>query len=158
MTASGSVPPLVVEFDVAAPPEHAFDIWVNRAHLWWPAGHTLSGNPTAIVFEPRHGGRIFERGPNGEEQAWGEVLDWQPPARLRCLWHLLFSRDEATEVEITFTAAADGTRVRLTQTGWDALGAEGPARRERTVQGWANVTTRYRRMADEGEHNPTGGE
>ncbi len=154
---AAGIPPLVVEFEVAASAEHAFDTWVNRAALWWPAGHTLSGGPTAIVFEPRAGGRIFERGPQGDEQQWGEVLAWQPPTRIRCLWHLFFPRNEATEVEVTFTPSRDGTRIRLVQTGWDALGAEGPARRERTVQGWANVTAGYRRLVDGAENKRAGG-
>jgi hypothetical protein len=36
MTGPGSLPPLVVECDVACPPEHAFDVWTRRTRLWWP--------------------------------------------------------------------------------------------------------------------------
>jgi len=46
-------------------------------------------------------------------------------------------------VELTFTPTAGGTVVRLVQTGWEALGDAGAARRERTVGGWATVTAAY---------------
>jgi uncharacterized protein YndB with AHSA1/START domain len=142
------IPPLVVEFDVAAGLDHAFDVWVSRTELWWPSGHTMSGAPTAIVFEPYAGGRIYERDGEGRELAWGEVLDWEPPTRVRYLWHLFFSRAEATEVEVSFAPTPGGTTVRLVQTGWDALGDQGPVRRVRTVLGWAAVTEPYRRLME----------
>jgi uncharacterized protein YndB with AHSA1/START domain len=140
------IPPLVVEFEGAAAPAHAFDTWVADTTRWWPTGHTMSGDPAAIVFEPRPGGRIFERAGDGTELPWGEVLEWEPPHRLRYLWHLFFPRPEATEVEITFTATRAGTAVRLVQTGFDALGDAGRVRRERTVQGWAAVIAPYREL------------
>lgn len=135
---------LVVEFDVRATPEHAFDVWTRRAALWWPRSHTLSGDPESIMFEPRSGGRVFERAANGVEHDWGEVLDWAPPTRVRYLWHLFFDRSEATEVELTFTTVPDGTHVRLEHRGWDRLGDVGPPRRTRTGQVWAELTNSYR--------------
>ena len=143
------LPALVVEFVVVAPAAHAFETWTTRADLWWPRSHTISGDPTAIVFEPHAGGRIFERGVDGHEHAWGEVIDWDPPRRLRFWWHLFFSRAEATVVELRFTPDGASTRVRLEQSGWEALGDEGATRRERTVQGWAAVTAPYRRRFDD---------
>lgn len=137
------IEPLVVEFAVDAPPEHAFDVWTRRTRLWWPPTHTISGRPEEIVFEPHPGGRIFERSPSGEEHPWGEVLDWEPPARVRYLWHLFFDRSEATEVEVTFRGRDGGTAVRLEQRGWDGLGDAGRPRRERTGRVWAAITARY---------------
>ncbi|MGZ8762102.1 MAG: SRPBCC domain-containing protein [Acidimicrobiia bacterium] len=143
-----TLPPLIVEFEVAASRRHAFSTWVSRTELWWPPGHTMSEWPAAIVFEPQIGGRIFERDREGNELIWGEVLDWEPPSRVRFLWHLFFPRAEATEVDVTFTTSTRGTTVRLVQSGWDALGDEGPIRRERTVKGWATVTDRYRQQIE----------
>jgi Activator of Hsp90 ATPase homolog 1-like protein len=104
----------------------------------------MSGAPEAITFTPRSGGRIFERAAGGQEHDWGEVLDWSPPTRVRCLWHLFFDRSEATEIELTFTPVAAGTRVRLEHRGWERLGDAGPPRRTRTGQVWAALTTSYR--------------
>ena len=141
--------PLVVEVDVAAEPEHAFALWVERTALWWPAGHTHSGDPAAIVFEPRPGGRIFERAGDGTEHPWGEVVAVVRPRLIRYWWHLFFERAEATLVEVTFEPTGAGTRVRLIQTGWGGLGDQGPVRRDRTGQAWAHITGLYRQMADQ---------
>ncbi len=142
--------PLVVEFAVAAPVEHAFLVWTDRCALWWPPSHTLSGNPAAIVFEPRSGGRIFERAPDGVEHSWGEVLNWEPPRRLRYRWHLFFDPSEATEVEITFTGGPTVTVVRIEQSGWERLGASGPSRRTRTGHAWAAISTVYAKACEAG--------
>lgn len=135
--------PLVVDIDVSSGVEHAFATWTDRCGLWWPRSHTVSGDPAAIVFEPRRGGRILERAADGVEHIWGEIIDWEPPARLRYRWHLFFDPGEATDVEVTFTARDGGTAVRIVQTGWERLGAAGPPRRERTGQAWAAIGTRY---------------
>jgi hypothetical protein len=148
-----SIPPLVVEVAVATDVDRAFAIWVERATMWWPPGHTMSGEPAAVVFEPHIGGRIYERDQAGTEHTWGEVLVWSPPERLECLWHLGFSRDEATRVAITFTPSNGDTVVRLEQTGWDALGDAGRARRERTVTGWTEVIGVFRSFVLERNDN-----
>jgi uncharacterized protein YndB with AHSA1/START domain len=135
--------PLTLRFTVACAPAHAFAVWAERTGLWWPPGHSVSGAPAHVAFEPRAGGRIFERGPDGAEHEWGEVLDWEPPRRLRYLWHLRFDRADATEVEITFDAAPEGTAVTIVHTGWERLGAAGPERRERNRRGWAGLLPHY---------------
>ena len=106
----------------------------------------MSTSPATIVVEPHIGGRIYERAADGAEHAWGEVLLWDPPRAIRWNWHLFFSRAEATQLDVTFTPSATGTAVRLVQSGWDARGEAGPSRRERTVQGWTQVTAGYREL------------
>ena len=135
--------PLVVEFEVGVPPAQAFDVWTRRCATWWPASHSVSRGPVAITFEPHAGGRIVERAPDGGEHEWGTVLDWEPPDRLRYLWHLFFDPSEATEVEVTFAARDDGTAVRLEQRGWERLGEHGPPRRDRTREAWTAITARF---------------
>jgi uncharacterized protein YndB with AHSA1/START domain len=138
--------PLELEFTVACGPERAFEVWAQRTSLWWPHGHSVSAAPgLSVTFEPRPGGRIYERTPEGIEHDWGEVLAWEPPRRLAYLWHLRFDRADATEVEITFTGEDAGTRVRLVHRGWERLGAKGPERRERNRKGWTSVVEPYRR-------------
>ena len=132
----------MIEFEVAVAPTQAFEAWTRRCATWWPRSHIMSGDPSAITFEPRAGGRIVEHAA-GAEHDWGEVLEWEPPSRLRCLWHPFFDRSEATEVDITFRAVATGTAVRIEQTGWERLGDAGPPRRARTHQAWAVVTAAF---------------
>ncbi len=133
-----SLEPLVIEFELSVPPAAAFAVWTERCATWWPRAHTISGDPSAITFEPRSGGQIVEHAA-GKEHPWGTVLDWEPPRRLRYLWHLFFTPSEATEVEVTFVARGDHTAVRLEQRGWDRLGDAGTARREKTGQVWRTV-------------------
>jgi uncharacterized protein YndB with AHSA1/START domain len=141
--------PLRIEFTVTCPPEDAFRTWAVDTSLWWPPGHSVSTEAgLTVTFEPRVGGRIFERTPAGIEHDWGEVVAWEPPHRLAYLWHLRFDRSDATDVEVTFTAADDGgTRVTIVHGGWERLGAAGAERRERNERGWAGVVERYREAA-----------
>ena len=138
--------PLELRFSVACPPERAFALWATETSRWWPRGHSVSGDPGLVVtFEPRAGGRIFERTPAGDEHDWGEVLVWEPPRRLAYLWHLRFDRTDATEVEITFEEHAAGTAVTIVHRGWERLGANGPERRERNARGWAGLVPHFER-------------
>jgi hypothetical protein len=134
--------PLVVEFEVGVAPRQAFETWTRRCATWWPPSHTMSGDPSAIIFEPRAGGGIVEHGVDGDHE-WGEVLAWEPPDRLRCLWHPFFDRAEATELDITFRAVATGTAIRLEQTGWERLGDAATPRRTRTEGAWSVVTAAF---------------
>jgi uncharacterized protein YndB with AHSA1/START domain len=137
--------PLEFEVAVACPPDRAFELWAVDTTLWWPKGHSVSADPgLTVTFEPRAGGRIYERTPAGDEHEWGEVLAWEPPARLVYLWHLRFDRTDATEVEVTFTPSGDGTTVRIVHRGWERLGSEGPPRRDRNRRGWSGVLDHYR--------------
>jgi uncharacterized protein YndB with AHSA1/START domain len=142
-----SVEPLVVAFEVSVPPAQAFETWTRRCATWWPPSHTISGNAATITFEPHSGGRITEREPDGTQHQWGEILDWEPPTRLRYLWHLFFDPSEATEVEVTFTPTDHGTAVRLEQRGWAQLGELGPRRRGHTEQAWQKITNSYIRAS-----------
>jgi uncharacterized protein YndB with AHSA1/START domain len=135
--------PLRNEFTLGCAPEHAFEVWAERTSLWWPASHSVSGAPEAVTFEPRTGGRVFERGPSGEEHNWGRVLAWEPPRRLVYSWHLRQDAADATEVEITFTASGAGTTVAIVHRGWERLGARGPGLRERNMRAWAGLLAAY---------------
>jgi hypothetical protein len=139
------IEPIVVAFDVAAGPEHAFEVWTSHPSRWWPRSHTITGDPDLrVVCEPFPGGRIYERGSDGSEHEWGEVVVWEPPHRVGYLWHLFFDRSEATEITVTFTGIATGSRVQLVQTGFENLDASvGPERRRRTNHAWLEVTGHF---------------
>ncbi len=137
--------PLELAFSVDCAPERAFETWAERTTMWWPHGHSVSGEPgLSVVFEPRPGGRIYERTPSGAEHDWGEVLVWEPPLRLTYLWHLRFDRADATEVEVSFNPSGERTDVRIVHRGWERLGAKGAERRERNRKGWSGVIEAYR--------------
>jgi uncharacterized protein YndB with AHSA1/START domain len=144
----GPLPPLRMSFEVACAPEAAFDTWTQRFALWWPADHTVSGDPERVVLEPRLGGRIHERTHDGTEHEWGQITVWEPPHRLGYLWHLRRDRADATEVEITFRPRGRQTLVEIAHRGWERLGAEGPDWRERNLGGWSTLLPHYVRAVD----------
>src|SRR5437870_2649637 len=58
--------PIELQFTVECSPEHAFDTWARRIGVWWPKSHSVSADPAVSVrLEPRPGGRIYERTPDG---------------------------------------------------------------------------------------------
>ena len=141
------IAPLRISFEVECAAEHAFSTWALKTAAWWPPAARMSGDPgSAVVFEPRVGGRIFERASDGREFEWGEVTAWEPPRRIAYLWHIATDRDSATDVQIAFVAvAANATRVEIEHGGWDRLG---PGRalewRDANQGGWDGVLPAYR--------------
>jgi hypothetical protein len=139
------IEPLRLSFEVDCPAEHAFATWTARTTLWWPNGHTVTCEPDLeIVFEPRVGGRIFERTRDGREVDWGEVVLWDPPRRLGYLWHIRADRADATDVEIAFTDLPGGaTRVDIEHRGWERLSERGPGRRDANHRGWSGLLPHF---------------
>ncbi len=140
---SEPVEPLRISLEVDCAPEDAFAVWTERFSLWWPADHTVTGDPDLVVLEPRLGGRIYERGPDGAEHEWGEVTVWEPPQRLGYLWHLMRERADATEVEVVFVPDGTATRVEIEHRGWERLGAEADVWRTRNRAGWSTLLPHY---------------
>ena len=135
--------PIELSFDVDCSPGHAFSLWAERTSLWWPPGHSVSGAPEFVAFDPFAGGRIYEVAPGGEEHEWGEVLAWEPPRLLRYTWHLRFDRADATDVEVRFEPVGEATRVTIVHSGWERLGARAAERRERNERGWAGLLPHF---------------
>jgi hypothetical protein len=144
------IDPIELRFTVGCSPEQAFDVWASRTALWWPIAHTVSGaSGVRVTFEPRAGGRIFERTPGGAEHEWGEVVAWDPPRELRYLWFIRRDRGDATDVTISFDGTTQETTVTIVHEGWERLGRRGPAWRETNQAGWAGVLPDYRRACAE---------
>jgi uncharacterized protein YndB with AHSA1/START domain len=139
------IEPLRLSYDINAPADHAFDVWTNRLAAWWPKGHSASGDPnTTVVFEPRLGGRIFERTSDGNEIEWGEITRWEPPHRLGYLWHITRQRAEATQVELAFVDVGDGTcRLDIEHSGWENLGTDAAQFRAGNVNGWGALIPNF---------------
>ena len=107
---------------VDASPEHAFEVFTRRIGSWWPLethspGAMLGSPPRELQLEPREGGRFYEVGDSGEH-SWGRVLAYDPPRRVVIEWNVNHA-NPATEIEVTFTPEAGGTRVELVHTGWE---------------------------------------
>jgi uncharacterized protein YndB with AHSA1/START domain len=143
------IAPLTMSFDVACSARHAFDMWTSGIGAWWPADHTVTGRPdVVVVLQGGVGGRIFERTAAGVEHDWGEVVLWDPPARLAYLWHLRQDPAASTEVEIRFVDLGGRmTRVEIEHRGWEALGETAGLWRDRNQIGWDSLIPHYTRGA-----------
>jgi uncharacterized protein YndB with AHSA1/START domain len=124
------VPAVRQSISVDVPVERAFDVFTRGFASWWPldSHHIGQKDATDAVMEPRVGGRWFERAADGTECEWGRVLAWEPPHRVVLGWQLsadwVYDPDPAhgTEIEVTFTADGDGTRVELEHRNLDRYG------------------------------------
>jgi Activator of Hsp90 ATPase homolog 1-like protein len=139
------IEPLELTFEVKCGLQHAFDTWTSRIDSWWPTDHTVSGSTDAsVVLEPQVGGRIFEREADGTEHEWGEITEWEPPSRFTYLWHIRRQRDDATTVDIRFSAVSEKvTRVEIVHSGWEHLGAGGQDWRDRNFGGWSTLLPNF---------------
>ena len=73
--------------EVAAPIERAFEVFTKDIGSWWdPTHHILEAELAEMVFEPRVGGHLYDRGVDGSECRWARVLAYEPPTRLVISW------------------------------------------------------------------------
>ena len=93
------------------------------------------------MFEPRAGGRWYERDADGNETRWGTVLAWEPPSRLLLAWQIStqwsYDPDLVTEVELTFAPApGGGTSVTLEHRDLERFGTDAARHADKLRGGW----------------------
>lgn len=144
---------------VPLPPDAAFELFTDRFGEWWPKdSHHIADAEAADAFlEPREGGRWYERAEDGAECEWGQVLEIDRPNRIVLAWQLTpgwkFDPDmsKATQVEVTFDAEADGTRVTLEHRGFEVHGEAGREMRASVAGesggGWGELLELYAQRA-----------
>ena len=153
MTRSAEQTSIRHQVTVDAPIERAFAVFTEDFGSFKPREHNMLAVDIAeTVFEPRAGGRLFDRGVDGSECQWARVLAYEPPDRVVISWdispHWQIETDpeKTSEVEIRFIAeGADRTRVELEHRnldrhldGWQSLreGVDGG-------DGWPLYLRRY---------------
>jgi len=142
MTASPSpLPPIERDTTVPWPPEEAFSRFTARFGTWWPVlTHSIGGaRVKRVVFECRQGGRIYEEFKDGQRFQWGTVTAWDPPHSVGFTWHPSKDAAVAQNVVVAFKPSASGTRVVLTSSGWERLGAKAARARKGYAIGWGSV-------------------
>jgi uncharacterized protein YndB with AHSA1/START domain len=147
------IEPVRHEVTVPLTPEAAFSLFTADFSAWWPVEHHIGAADLEIaIIEPATGGRWYERGTDGSECDWGEVLAYEPPSRLVLSWQIngqwKYEPDPAhgSEVEVTFTAAGPGrTRVQLEHRHLGRPGSAGQAIHDavRSPGGWPGIMQRF---------------
>src|SRR5919198_5984382 len=99
------------EIVVEAPIERAFSVFTEDFDKIKPRDHNLLEVDIAeTVFEPRVGGRIFDRGVDGSECQWARVLAFDPPDRVLVSWDISpqwqieTDLSRTSEVEVRFVS------------------------------------------------------
>jgi len=143
-TAAGTEP-VVKTVTVPLTPKEAFVLFTDDIASWWPLhSYSVAGDEAVDCrFEPRVGGRLYEVARDGTESEWGEILAWEPPARIELTWHPGDSVDAQQHLVLGFRAVDGGTELRLEHRGWERLGERGAAVRESYQSGWDEVLGRY---------------
>jgi uncharacterized protein YndB with AHSA1/START domain len=121
---------------VDATPERAFTVFTAEMGTWWPPEHhLLDAELSETVFEPRVGGRIYDKGVDDSECTWARVLAYEPPDRVVFSWDIgldwKVETDHARTSEVELRFVPDGpqrTRVELEHRhlerhgdGWEAM-------------------------------------
>jgi uncharacterized protein YndB with AHSA1/START domain len=152
-TANASETAVRASITVEAPPERAFEIFTTGMGGWWNPDHHIIEAPLAdIVFEPRAGGGIYDRGTDGSECRWGTILAYEPPHRLLFSWNISaawkLEADPArtSEIEVRFTAQGpERTLVELEHRNIDRHGEGWEAMRDAVGSpgGWPSGLDRF---------------
>jgi uncharacterized protein YndB with AHSA1/START domain len=157
MSASPADTTVFSEITLDVPQVRAFAVFTERFDQIKPREHNMLGVDIAqSVFEPKVGGRVYDRGVDGSECQWGRVLAYEPPNRLVFTWDISprwqieTDHAQSSEVEIRFIAEGERrTRVELEHRhlerhgeGWQGL-AEGV----RGDQGWPLYLQRFAEAA-----------
>ena len=138
---------------VQAPIDRAFRTFTEEFDRIKPHEHNMLGVEIAeTVFEPRAGGRIYDRGVDGSEFQWARVLAFEPPDRVLFSWDLSpqfqieLDIDKTSEVEVRFIAESDErTRVELEHRNLDRHGDGWEGTREAVggKDGWPLYLDRF---------------
>jgi uncharacterized protein YndB with AHSA1/START domain len=147
------------EIVVEAPIDRAFRVFTHNFDRIKPREHNmLSVDIAESVFEPRAGGRVYDRGVDGSEYQWARVVAYEPPGRIvftwdiNPYWQIETDPDKTSEVEVRFIAESpERTRVELEHRNLDRHGDGWEGMREgvRGDDGWPLYLRRFRDVARE---------
>jgi len=148
--------PIRKSFVVNASQAHAFEVFTDGFDRWWPRTHHVGATPLKrVVLEPGVGGRWYSVHEGGEEQPWGDVLEWEPPSRLVLAWRIdhTFHCDPnlLTEVEVRFTPLNDNrTLVDFEHRHLERLGDSEAALQTltRMDSGWGLILGHYQTVVE----------
>jgi uncharacterized protein YndB with AHSA1/START domain len=160
MNASTRIAPVRKAIIVNASPLRAFTVFTDGIDRWWPKSHGIGTAPVrASVIEPFVGGRWYAQCEDGSEAVVGHVRVWKPGQRFVVSWEISAAWKPASdvayasEVELRFTANADGTTtVELEHRDFERMGAQdGETMRKAVDGGWLSLLSLFQSEAKAAE-------
>jgi uncharacterized protein YndB with AHSA1/START domain len=153
MTTQAEQTSIQTDVVVEAPVERAFRVFVEEFDKIKPPDHNLlEADIAESVFEPRAGGRVYDRGVDGSECQWARVLAYEPPERIVFTWDISpqwqieTDHSRTSEVEVRFVSEGEErTRVELEHRHLDRHGDGWEGLREAvgSDQGWPVYLARF---------------
>ena len=137
--------PSVKTIEVPCSQEKAFGVFVNDMGNWWPLDRfsmSMHGGKPAksLRVEPAQGGEIVEIGDDETEHLWGTIKSYDPHDLVSMDFHMGLPAENASLVEVRFTALADErTRVELSHSNWEAFGEMAEMMRGSYGTGWGVI-------------------
>ena len=153
MTTTTDATSVSTSVEVNAPIERAFHVFTAEIGTWWDEDkHILQAPLAEMIFEPRVGGNIIDRGVDGSECRWARVLAYEPPHRvcfswdINTRWQIETDPAKCSDIEITFTETAPHrSRVVLAHRHLDRHGEGWESMRDAVSSGWS--LTRFAEIA-----------
>lgn len=123
---------VIVAIRVEASPARAFECFTRDIARWWqpnPLFQLTRQGDGVLQFEPGEGGRLFTTLPDGTEFEIGRIEVWKPGEELALSWRQAsFAPDHVTQLNVSFEAVGDATRVTVEHRGWDTIPEKHAAR------------------------------
>ncbi len=143
------VAPVRKTVTVPIPPARAFEVFTSEIGSWWPvATHSVGlEHATGVLMGTNVGDQVVEQMDDGTTSVWGTLIRFDPPHELALTWHAGRPAENPTLLEITFTAAPEGTVVELVHSGFERW-ENGEATANNYFEGWNAVLSRFQARAE----------
>jgi uncharacterized protein YndB with AHSA1/START domain len=125
------------EVHVPVSPDRAFEYFTAQIDRWWKRGTMYWNDRERGERYEFRDGALREIYPDGEFVV-GAIETWQPGELLVFGWSQSDWGVGSTRVEVRFRADADGTRVEIDHSGWEAV-AGGEQMSTGYTHGWKEI-------------------
>jgi uncharacterized protein YndB with AHSA1/START domain len=102
-----------LEIRIEAPPARVWEAIVARPDAWWIPEMRVLERCEEVCFEPRAGGRLYERRGDGGELLWFTTLALEPERSLQFSGHLVPPWGGPATTYLTLRLEEEGGATRL---------------------------------------------